>query len=421
MSYLFCAAILLCGMSIYASCYSRTKDLLNPFGISSIIWCVVSGFAALKLSYVQQSWTGEMYIIIFLFPITILVSSYVKIPVKADKPININFTNMYIFFSRFVFLVSILCAVFEWRQQDYGMTLLEGGFFDVKSGWTAATFFHYGTILLPYCAIFAFFELCYRKDKNKLECIFLILIIFAHLFYSIFLAVSRGDLIISFLGGLYILLRCYHISIKKIAAMLLILLIGLIFIASIRINEASMVFNIVRGHPYISAVYSYTALNLENLNKLVNAGSSYSLFGRTFGGFLQLFGLESLGNFTAKWQTYFFNATPLCYGFYDDLGLLGVVLYTFILYAVINVLYTKSRYDIRYILIIAVLQKAIYCVFFGNYFTEYRVIIFPYIVTCLLIWTLKFKVTVNSKGFVKNLRKIKRDNYDKKQIYHPGK
>lgn len=407
MNYLFCTAILLCGISIYVSCYSRTKDLLNPFGISSVIWCAVAGLAALKLSYVQQIWTNEMYIVVFLFPVTILVSSYVKIPVNDKNPVNINFTNLYIFSSRFVFFLSILCAVSEWSRNDYTMSLIEGSSFDVKSGWNAIAFLHYGTILLPYCAIFAFFELCYRKNKGKFVYIFLILIIFAHLFYSIFLAVSRGDLIISFLGGLYILLRRYRISLKYIIIMLVILLIGLVFIASIRINEASMVFSIVHGHPYVSAVYSYTALNLENLNQLVTFGPSYSLFGRTLGGFLQLFGLESLGNFTSKYQTYFFNATPLCYSFYDDLGVLGVVLYTFALYAVINVFYIKSKYDIRYILIIAALQKAVYCIFFGNYFTEYRVIIFPYIVTCLLIWTLKFKVTVKNNNPIRNFNKIK--------------
>lgn len=51
----------------------------------------------------------------------------------------------------------------------------------------------------------------------------------------------------------------------------------------------------------------------------------------------------------------------------------------------------KAKKDSRYVLLLAVLQKSLYMSFFGNYFTGEFIIMWPYIITAILVIILKFE------------------------------
>lgn len=400
MKYLFCIFMVVLGSMAYTFFYRRSKDVLNPFGITIITWNIIAGISSLQLSYLQQNWSRDMYAISLLFPLTVFVAGTTGAKgtgtVAASNPDTwekIEITNSYRIVSRFVFIICILCALVEWQAQGFIIPFLVKNVFDVKSLVVTLPVVHYGTVFLPYCAICAIWEFFYRKDMRKKTVLFLTVIVGCSIFHSLFIVASRGTLLILVLGGLYIVARRYRFSVMKIALPVMGLVWGLVLIIQNRVGSTSLVFHVIRDHPILSAIYSYTGLNLENLNKLTYKGPDLSIIKNSFLGVWQMFGYGTSIEANISETTEFFNATTICYYFYEDLWLIGVVLYTFLIYAVLKFLYNKSMTDSRYVLMIAVLQKAIWMTFFGNYFTAYRVILLPYLVIGIIIFTLRTRIT----------------------------
>ena len=56
----------------YVILVKRSKDILNPFAISSIIWLGCAGISQLQLSDLISTWGIEMHIVVFTCAYTII-------------------------------------------------------------------------------------------------------------------------------------------------------------------------------------------------------------------------------------------------------------------------------------------------------------------------------------------------------------
>lgn len=390
------AILFLLGIIYYYYFYNKTKDSLNPIGIFLIIWCITASISALYLSPLQQKWNFEMIFIVIGSSIAVFFSGYIFIPkIKIQRVIeDISITRSFIILTRVIFIISLICVLIEWKSNSYflpGIATVTNGI-DIKSLAKAIPGVHYGALLMPYCGIFAFYEFKYSK-KNKVYCIAVIL--FSVVFYSFMVTVSRGNLLGIFLSFIFIQHKFKPISLTKLVFSISIILILFVGIAFIRLPENSKVFTSLGDsrsiYGYISPIYSYIAYNFENLFKLVSSNNTYTFFHYSLKPVWEVMGLGENLNLTF-YDTSFFNARTYLYPFYHDLGFLGALIFPFLIGAFLSIIYKKSYNKPQYILMLAVLQKGIANTFFGNYFFGEFGIMWPYIVTGIVIISLKKQI-----------------------------
>ena len=65
------------------------------------------------------------------------------------------------------------------------------------------------------------------------------------------------------------------------------------------------------------------------------------------------------------------------------------------MYFTLGVIYRKAKYDRRYLLLLAALQKSVYVIFFGNYFTGTVGTSFPFVVIGGLLFLMKKNRRIN--------------------------
>ena len=399
----YCFVVLAFGVFAYVKMYLKTKDKLNPFGIVCLSWCFLGAVASLHLSWMESMWTAEMYMIVMLFPFLVFQSGSRKTGrITNEKLQYIEFSSCYILLTRALFIICLACALLEWNKNGFSITLSNGAA-DAKSELQTIPVIHYGTIYFPYCAICSLFELIYKKKKKFLTVVYLLGTIAINILYALFVGASRGTLLIIFCAFVYLFLRKYSISLKWIIILVAGMVLAFVAISQKRIYSGSLVYQVVKGHPIVSSIYGYTALNFENLNRLTQRGPKYTIILMTYGGFMQLLGLDGLYELPEYIMTYFFNANTICYDFYEDLGLLGVIINTLVIFGFVRIIYKKSVKDRRYLLMMSVMQKAIWMVFFGNYFTIYRVMLFPYFVTALVVYSMNIQISLR-RGKIKKVK-----------------
>lgn len=370
MNIFFAILFFLLGSAAYYFFYKKTADVLNPFAIAITAWLYVSALAVLNLSKLQTPWSFEMYIAVLLFPTMVFfVGAYrVRISKLDFKKKRFVFYPTYLLFSRLIFLICIICSVVEWAAQDFILPVFADAT-DKKHLIASVPGFHYGSIFLPYCAIASVFELLYRDKLSKVTIATLCGVILWTLFHTIMIKISRGTLLIMGVGLLPIILRVFKLSLKGFLILLAVNIVGFVVLGVVRIRTVSMVYGVVDGHPLLSSVYSYSAMCIENLNKLVTKGPAWTIFSQTFWGLLELLNLSKYFTYIPGEVTMFFNASTVCTVFYQDLGLLGIAAYTAGTFYIVRLAYLKSFYSPGYILLFAALQKPIWMCFYGNYFT----------------------------------------------------
>lgn len=282
--------------------------------------------------------------------------------------------------SMLAFLASFACAILEWRANGFNISLLQSSGTDIKNEIVSLPIVHYGTVFLPYCALISLYRILFCKGCFRPYHYF---VIGFAVFYSLLIQVSRGTLLLILLGTLPLLQERLHLKLRHfigMAAAIGFILLGIILV---RVpNRESLVYSAVEADPFISAIYTYIATCYDNLNTLVREGTQYSL---SYAALLKpVFKVLNI-QFDVPYVEYdlaFFNARTMLYGFYHDLGILGVMLYTFPIYFAVGLIYYKSKRERIYLVLFAALQKPIFCIFFGNYFTGAFITMFP----SILIW-----------------------------------
>lgn len=422
--------IVLLAFSAIAYCFffKMTRDILNPFGIMIVSWSAICALSAQQLSSLETGWSPEMYILGCAFPVIIAIGARVgnlNNIMKPNKFRSIKFSNIYIVLSRLLFGLCLLSAFIEWKRQGFLFTWGAGDVTsDVKSLVATVRGWHYGTVYLPYCSINAAFELLFRTKIGFINRVFLVFQLIVPIMHSLLVASSRGSLLIIGFGIMFLASRKYKLNIGKLFIFAIAVLALFVKMAEKRIWSTSLVFRVVEGYPLFSSIYSYTALNFENLNKLTKIGPSWTICVRSLYGIVQLIGLDSFLVETPKQITVFFNACPIAYDFYDDLGLLGVIIYTFLLTIILKEIYKKSNVAIEWLVLFAALQKPIWIVFFGNYFLSYRIIFFPFVVSWVLAIANMYEFCASSllirmKRSMRNCYyKAQTNNHDEKLLLH---
>lgn len=383
------------GIVYYYFFYKRTKDLLNPIGIMLIVWCLASGLSTLYLAPLQTKWNFEMYFIVIGSSFAIFLAGYMIIP-KSKNTINLEklkISNTFILTTRIIFLISFICFLLEWRYNSYilpGLSISSNNI-DLKSQIVAIPVLHYGVIILPYCAMFAFYEL---KVEKRIKIIPIVIIFVSLVFYAFLFQMSRGTILLIILGIVYIQHIFRPFKLKTILFLSFLCLIFFIFMATLRLAQGSLVFTTLGEGTVmklISPVYTYVAYSFENLNKLVHSVNEFSFFNSSLKPIWDITGFKEYLTFE-EYDTLFFNSRTYLYGYYDDIGFIGTIIFPFLIGIFVSYFYKKSQTKPVYSLMIAVLLKAMIVMFFGNYFFSSFIMIWPFIITGIVIMSDKYKL-----------------------------
>lgn len=367
----------------------RSKDTLNPFAISIFSWMGGAAVSQLNLSELIGKWCLEMHILVCVCSYAIIITGLIFSKreknfyyIQTDCVVNWKYKIA----ARSFLICAFACALIEWYASGFYIPLLHGNAGeDLKAGVIAISGVHYGTVCVPYCALLSLFELLNDKKSNK---IFHVSIIAITVAYVLGVQMSRGDLLIIIFGGLLLMHTKKDIKISQMVVIgggIVAILIGIMLIRLQ--NMESLVFT-ATSNPYLSSIYMYIATCYDNLNSLVSNQNHFTVaFVSIIRPICDVINLD-IPIQILNYNVVFFNAKTFLYSFYHDLGILGGVLFPTIIYGAIGVTYKKVRIDGRFLLFLAALQKSIWMVFFGNYFTGTVVTTFPlvliFILCCLM-------------------------------------
>ncbi len=395
------------GFSMYYSLYYITKDKMNPQGTFLLIWYFTAALSSISSLYdtsLQQEWSIKMMLIVFFSGVSFYIPSLLLAKrTKMNLETKIKFTSVYYMVTDFLMLMSILVFVIRFSTTGFEITLFSDASDKKSLIPPAIPFLNYFELLTPYLSLVGIFELGISRFLSKKRKIIIILyILFAIPISSLLFSISRGTLMIPILGTLYFLNIKYRPSWFKIFLFSFIFFLFVSSFSFLRLGEGSSVFTLFGNSIFsmlFSSFYSYIAMNFNNLNKLVNAHVELTGFWYSLEFLLKPFfaneyrlNLMHLHNF----DTLFFNARTYLYAFYSDLGIIGTLLYPFLLGVFISLIVRISNLNSMYILLLLALQKAIFVTFFGNYFFSQLVLLFPYIIILLIIYSNKI---VLSKPF----------------------
>ncbi|MFP0552808.1 O-antigen polymerase [Acinetobacter baumannii] len=377
----------------------KTRDYLHPLGLGIFFWFFTAGISNISALYdanIQQNLSSQTNILIFLSGIFFII------PVFFSRQLNKEiFTKYKIFFGlkyRIFFNIFLFLSLVSFYLRFNDVLLNPPYFnvedaFDVKSAVPPAlSGVNLFDVFTPFLAVLCVFELFFSINLTKFRKLLLILFIIFSVIVSVLYKVSRGELIIFILAFIY--LYCTSREIKfslKPAILVTIFLSSFIYLGVSRIPSESRVstqfgdgfLNIV-----FSQIYTYVAMNFQNLNTLVNSNHEFTYI---WGGLkfilYPFFKSDYENNFVklTDYNTEFFNAKTYIYYFFNDLGFIGALIYSLIIGAIIQYFYNLSTKNIKFFAFIACLLKAIFFMFFGNYFFGDNIIFLPYIFSIFLI------------------------------------
>ena len=379
------------------------KDVLHPVAILTSVWFFTAAISSFQWGVYQHSWSLLTHFMIIMAGIGCFFAGFFVATHKeceGNEKVCINKKYRIITRILFILLLFMVIAIFY----KNGMNLaffhnMRGG--DLKTEVSnklegITSFESYVINLLPFCAIFSFFELIYGERRER-HIVYNVFVIGSVLFYCLRVIFSRGTLLYLLLGGIYIYNSKKKLSIKLLLFILLGVIILLGILMTIRVQAESMVFNGVKhiSSPILTSAYNYIAYSFENFNVIVEKGSRYHIFANVFQSIYKLLGVYREDQIIANDIAGVFNSLTWLSPFYDDLGVFGTVFYPVVIGGVLAFFYNKSAKDKYYILILAVLQKAVFIPFFGNYFITTLSIVFPYIVTGIICFVSKrVKITI---------------------------
>lgn len=383
---------------IYSSIVYKTKDIIHPLGIGIIFWFFSASLSTIDILYdhqLQSELSLETIVAIFLagifFVLPFLLSN------KIDKNIfryqRFEFGFFYRSFFNFIMLLSVTAFFMRFGTILTHPPLLSGAGSDLKSLVpNAPPLLNFADVSMPYIALTALFELKYSYRLRRGRKYFLLSFVFFSIVAALVYKVSRGEFLVFMMGAIYLLLIPRKITLGfKQLMMIMLPMALLLYIGAMRISEtsrASTQFGDGVVNSIFSQIYTYVAMNFQNLNLLVNSsfeptyiwGGLKFLLKPFFGSYYES---DSIG--FMNYEISFFNAKTFIYYFYNDLGLAGVIFYSFAIGLLLQIIYNKSSYNIKYFLLQSCFMKAIVFMLFGNYFFGEFVLIIPYLVVLFLL------------------------------------
>lgn len=380
---------------IYAFFYKINKDLLHPVAVMVSIWFFTAAIAALSLGVYQTKWAPMTHLVIILGGVSAFWGGFlgnksrIKISV-VDEPVNDTFCLMTRIIVLLTFSFTLLVFIghgmnAEFFRGNTGADLKTSTYSNLED---ISRVQSYIINLVPFCSLFAFFELVYAKSKKW---IYIIGVIVVTIVYCVWIIYSRGSLLYILLGGLFIFNAKRRISFNKLVALGIAGIIALGLIMNFRMFAGSIVFTGVRGvtNPILASTYNYISYGFENLNRIIVDGSRLNGVSNVFQSILKIFGLynpESIIRAPLGGAAGVFNQITWLAPFYDDLGIIGIMIYPGLISFMLSTAYRKSLSNPHYVLILAFFQKAVFIPFFGNYFITAFSVMAPYFLVVLVVW-----------------------------------
>lgn len=368
--------------------YVRFKDIFHPNLIFLVIWFSTCSISCVNFNDFLRPWCLEMYFVTIISGIafgfgSILGDFTIRVPRRVIK-VKIETSYSYKFVLYILFFLCMSCCIAEWLNGGgiivIGLDVANGDMKSQLDGDIAGI--HYGTILLPYLAVLAYFKWINSSRKSRFDVFIIVSIVLT----SFLFRASRGDMLIYILAFFFIYTRYYKIGLYKIIAVVLLLVLIIIGFMLLRVDETSIVMT-ATDNPYFSIFYTYIATCYANLNDLIRLDLPYHFIGdATFSPLWTLTGLYSYRDITLVDQMGVFNAVTYLYNFYHDYKLGGVIIFPLLIGLTISLIYKKTMKGSPYwILLLAALQKAIFTPFFGNYFFGDFVAFFPFLFIAFFI------------------------------------
>lgn len=396
---------LLLAFFLYLLIYVKSRDLFQPLGIGILLWFMAGALANYDAFFdrkIQVELTAETNLCVMLAGLFFVLPSLVTRRLDANIFLHqsILYSTPYRFFFNSVLLCTIIVFIIRFQGVLLSPPLLYGATNDLKDSVPdALPGLNYVDLFTPYAALMCIIELKFFYGVSRTRRLFLFLYIIFSIISALIYKVSRGEFLIFALGFIYlsIISKQSSMNFKKIA--LLSILIGLfLYVGALRISDVSRAstqfgsgtFNII-----LSQIYTYVAMNFQNLNALIDSNSSSTYIWGSLKFFLKFFFIDSYEKNAfglAEDAVGFFNAKTFIYYFYNDLGYAGIIFYPLVIGVIVQSIYNKSCKDIKYFSLNASLMKAIFFMFFGNYFFGELVLLFPYLLIYILISLVK---TVN--------------------------
>ena len=369
------------GLFCYFYFYYKTRDALNPFGVSLIVYLSMFALSTLELSEYQDKMLIRTQLLVILSATAIFFVGYVYVFYYSHMLQNVDnqpiVTQNYKYFLFIVTVMSIVSVAYLIISRGFNIQIdLSGsGALNTRKGeatgilYSNAGIIRYIAMIFPYSIVFVFYDFLFDKNNTMFLKFLELLYCAAAVVYTLFVLASRGTLLLPALGVLYLLNKKYDFKPQKIALALLLIVLLFSIYMEIRLFHESAVFSgtSIENRTF-NAIYNYFAIGFNNLNMLVEDGSPISGIKFSFISFSKVLGIYDVSELK-MYKTLFFNGFPFIYGFYHDLGVLGVVLYPVLIYTFIGKIYIESRNKRpELILLLAMYGKAIFILAFGNYF-----------------------------------------------------
>lgn len=393
--------------------YLKTRDILHPLIIGSSLW-----FFAVSLSSIESFFDSAIQVplstttLVNVFCAGLFFCLSFVFSRKINKDI-FNFQLCYFsvyyrgLFNLLVFLV-LLTFVIRFNSVLFHPPLIYGVGSDLKILVPdAPAILNFIDISTPYLALLAVFEVKYSCNIDRTRKVGLILYVLFTIISALVYKISRGEFLVFMLGFFYIILIARKKMFNyKIFKGVLFSILALMLFGSLRISDDSRVstqFGSGSLNILFSQIYTYVAMNYQNLNLLVNSNFELTYFWGGLKFFLKPFFANYYDSnyvgFT-DFETSFFNAKTYIYYFYNDLGIVGVICYSFIIGFILQLIYNKAVLNIKYFVLLACFMKAVIFMFFGNYFFGEFVLTIPYLIVLfmlLLVRTMDSRATDRNK------------------------
>lgn len=403
------------GLSIadYYLFYKITKDVLNPVGVMNFIWLFMAGVCHLGLGEYQREWIGETYLVVLTSSLVMTLTGLFILrknrarqvsKKKKHKIISMNASQRKTFHKLFLalFVLCFVSAIGGMIENGINLTyfftnVTEGN----KGEWILSSnvFIEYFSNMLPHCAILAFFEICFFDELSKRAKRFNWFIIGSSLFYVLFVMCSRGTAMIMLLGMVYIYHRRNRLTIRKIAffAVIILLAFGAFSLMRWRVHDSNLAIYSGKSDSLIfNSIYNYIVYCYQNLDTLIRNGSPMTLYKYELQPIAKMIGTLHEGDL-AYISVSGFNACTFLIGPYHDLGMFGVVIYSFIDMAIVAFFYNISNKDESYSIIVAMLQRGVISCFFSEYILLLNGQSLPLVLACVLIWMSKKFVFIRDR------------------------
>ena len=360
--------------------YKMTKDSINPFGISILIYMIMYGLCTLNLSIYQTQLLLGTHVMCWIPALIIFIIGYYyaynyrSVFCEEILPIVTPNYRRIMWFVSVLSLVAIAYLIFT-REIDLKVDISQAGALNArKEEVTERIFAGAGIIgklaqLYPFTMIFIAYDLIFNDRMTLLARNIEIVYCVLCAIYTLFVLASRGTFLLPVIAILYLLNKRYHFKARTIAIILLTVVFLFTLYMGIRVVKESAVFSgAFTANRTFNSVYNYFALSFNNFDQLVRRGSPFTIVSFSHISLSKLLGIYDESKFILA-HTDFFNSRTFLYGFYHDLGLGGIILYTTLIFVIIGKVYILSKKKKPYlILLLSMFGKALFVMSFGNYF-----------------------------------------------------